>query len=76
LVDAKAQTEQKLKELRTTQSTNQADFFSLFIAPASAIKESRGSKLRGISYRDGQLDIQLSTREIQAIEALKKRLEN
>jgi len=75
VVDPKIQMEQQLKLMRSGQSGGAAQFLSLFIPTASVIKESPNTTLEGISFRDGQLDLQLTIKELQALENLKKTIE-
>ena len=75
VVDPKVQMEQQLKLMRNGQAGGGAQFLSLFIPSASVIKNSPNTTLEGISFRDGQLDLQLTIKELQALENLKKTIE-
>jgi general secretion pathway protein L len=52
-----------------------AQFGSLFVPAASVIKSSPDTQLENISFRDGKLDLQLTIKELQALERLKKAIE-
>jgi general secretion pathway protein L len=75
VVDPKVQMEQQLKLMRSGQAGGSAQFLSLFIPTASVLKESPNTTLEGVSFRDGQLDLQLTIKELQALESLKKSIE-
>ncbi|MEJ2609627.1 MAG: type II secretion system protein GspL [Candidatus Thiodiazotropha sp.] len=75
IVDPKQQMEQQLKALQVGQSGGFAQFTSLFVPTARIIKKSPNTELQNISFRDGQLNLQLTIKELQALEALKKSIE-
>ncbi len=75
VVDPKVQMEQKLKALRGGESGNNMQFASLFVPAASVIKGSPNTTLESINFRDGQLDLQLVIKELQALENLKQSIE-
>ncbi|RLW57518.1 MAG: type II secretion system protein GspL, partial [gamma proteobacterium symbiont of Stewartia floridana] len=76
IVDPRAQMEQRLKSLQRGQSGSFAQFASLFVPSASVIKNSPNTTLENISFRDGQLNLQLTIKELQALETLKKTIES
>lgn len=75
VVDPKIQMEQQLKAIRGGQASGGARFANLFIPTASVIQESPNTRLESISFRDGQLDLQLTIKELQALENLKRTIE-
>ncbi|MCU7830525.1 MAG: type II secretion system protein GspL [Candidatus Thiodiazotropha sp. (ex Myrtea sp. 'scaly one' KF741663)] len=75
VVDPKVQMEQQLKAMRSGQRGGAAQFASLFIPAASVIQSSPNTQLESVSFRDGQLDLQLTIKELQALENLKKTIE-
>ncbi len=75
IVDPRVQMEQKLRKLRKDQKQQGDTFIDLFSVPAAEIMKIPGSRLNNISYREGQLDLQLTTRELPALEKLKKQIE-
>ena len=75
VVDPKLQMEQELKAMRGGQRGGSAQFGSLFVPAAAIIKSSPDTRLENISFRDGQLDLQLTIKELQALERLKKAIE-
>ena len=75
VVEPKFQMEQELKAMRGGQRGGSAQFGSLFIPAAAIIKGSPDTRLENISFRDGQLDLQLTIKELQALERLKKAIE-
>ena len=76
IVDPKVQMEQQLKAMQRGQSGSFAQFASLFVPAASVIKNSPNTTLENISFRDGQLNLQLTIKELQALETLKKTIES
>ncbi|MEJ2622366.1 MAG: type II secretion system protein GspL [Candidatus Thiodiazotropha sp.] len=76
IVDPRAQMEQRLKSLQGGQSGGFAQFASLFVPSASIIKNSPNTTVQNISFRDGQLNLQLTIKELQALENLKKTIES
>jgi general secretion pathway protein L len=75
IVDPKVQMEQQLKAMRGGQQGGAAQFTSLFVPAASVIKSSPNTQLENVSFRDGHLDLQLTIKELQALEKLKKAIE-
>ncbi|MCU7935531.1 MAG: type II secretion system protein GspL [Candidatus Thiodiazotropha sp. (ex Dulcina madagascariensis)] len=75
IVDPKIQMEQQLKAMQSGQAGSFAQFASLFVPAASVIKNSPDTTLEGVSFRDGQLNLQLTIKELQALETLKKTIE-
>jgi general secretion pathway protein L len=75
IVDPKAQMAQQLKAMQGGRKGSAAQFTSLFIPAAAVIKSSPDTQLENISFRDGQLDLQLTIKELQALEALKNAIE-
>jgi general secretion pathway protein L len=75
VIDPKQQMEQELKSIRGGKNGGGASFASLFVPAASVIQNSPNTRLENISFRDGQLDLQLSIKELQSLEGLKKSME-
>jgi general secretion pathway protein L len=75
IVDPKFQMEQELKTMRGGQRGGSAQFGSLFVPAAAVIKSSPDTRLENISFRDGLLDLQLTIKELQALEKLKQAIE-
>lgn len=76
IVDPRAQMEQMLKAMKQGESGNFAQFANLFVPAASIIKNSPDTTLESLSFRDGQLNLQLTIKELQALETLKKTIES
>jgi general secretion pathway protein L len=76
IVDPRVQMEQRLKSLQGGKAGSFAQFASLFVPSASVIKNSPNTTLQNISFRDGQLNLQLTIKELQALETLKKTIES
>jgi general secretion pathway protein L len=75
IVDPKVQMEQQLKAMRGGSVGGGAQFATLFTPAAAIIKNSPNTRLENISFRDGQLDLQLTIKELQALEKLKQAIE-
>jgi general secretion pathway protein L len=75
IVDPKKQMEQQLKAMRSGSLGGGAQFAALFTPAAAIIKNSPDTQLENISFRDGQLDLQLTIKELQALEKLKQAIE-
>ncbi|MEJ2692073.1 MAG: type II secretion system protein GspL [Candidatus Thiodiazotropha sp.] len=75
IVDPKKQMEQQLKILRGGKQGGGALFSALFTPAATIIKNSPETQLESISFRDGQLDLQLTIKELAALEKLKQAIE-
>lgn len=74
IINPQAQMTQKLKELQASGSSS-SGFLELLNLSGKAIKQQSTAGLEGISYREGQLDIQLTIRDLQLLDQLKQQLE-
>ncbi len=75
IIEPKQQMEQQLKLLRGNRPGSTAQFAALFPPSAVAIKGSPDARLESVSFRDGQLDLQLTVKELPALEKLKQSIE-
>lgn len=75
VIDPKAQMEQYLRQLRSGQAAGGADFLGIIALPAAVIATRKESQLENISYRDGQLDLKITLKELPALEEIKKQIE-
>ncbi len=75
VIDPKVQMEQQLKALRGGQTGGGAQFAALFTPSAAVVKNSPDTRLESISFRDGQLDLQLTIKELQTLEKVKQTIE-
>ena len=76
IVDPKIQMQQQLNLLETGGQENQGDFLSLLAQPADIIQQSGENHIESISYRDGQLDLKLILKDLQSLDAMKKKIES
>ena len=74
IINPRVQMTQKLKELRASGSLS-SSFLELLNLSGKAIKQQSTAGLEGISYREGQLDIRLTIRDLQLLDQLKQTLE-
>jgi general secretion pathway protein L len=76
IVDPKVQMQQQLNQLKAGGQENQGDFLSLLAQPAGIIQQSGENHIESISYRDGQLDLKLILKDLQSLDAMKKKIES
>jgi general secretion pathway protein L len=75
IVDPRVQMEQQLKLLRKNQGGEQVNFLAMLDSPAAAIMKMPGNRVESINFRDNQLDLKLTLKELQTLENLKKKIE-
>jgi general secretion pathway protein L len=73
IVNPRAQMEQQLKQLQR-RSGGSADFLSMFAETANSVRTAKGITVKGASYRDGRLDIDLLAENLQLLDTLKQAL--
>lgn len=74
VVNARHQMEQQLLALRRAQGHDALDFLGLLASSGEVFSAAEGVELQGVSYRDGQLDVQLTARDLQSLDKLKQQL--
>ncbi|MCF6281048.1 MAG: type II secretion system protein GspL [Candidatus Polarisedimenticolaceae bacterium] len=74
MVNPRAQMSQKLQALQGNGSGN-SSFLTLVNLTGKAINNQPKSTIDGLSYRQGELSIQLTIKDLQLLELLKKELE-
>ena len=74
VVNARHQMEQQLLALRRAQGQDALDFLGLLASAGEVFSAAEGVQLQGVSYRDGQLDVQLTARDLQSLDKLKQQL--
>lgn len=72
--NAKVQMEQHLKELRGGGKGGGAGFLNLLGSAAGILKNTPGLELRGVRYKEGKLDIDMTVRDLQILDKLKQLL--
>lgn len=75
IVDPRVQMEQQLKLLRKGTHGGQAEFLSLMNSSAVNIAKIPGNLLQSINFRDNQLDLKLTLKDLQSLETIKKAIE-
>jgi len=75
IVDARVQMEQQLRLLRGEKQGGHASFLNLFSRPALVLAKAQGIQLVSLSFRDNQLDLKLTLKDLQSLEALSKAIE-
>jgi general secretion pathway protein L len=71
----KAQMEQQLTALRKSQGGGDRGFLELLARTGDSLKSSAVMEVNGISYRNGQLDVELTIKDLQSLDGLKQRIE-
>lgn len=71
IVNPKAQMQQQLAALKSSNKNGQADFFSHFSNAIKALKKDNSIIVKNINYRNNRLDIELSISDLQALDKLK-----
>ncbi|MFN2308949.1 MAG: type II secretion system protein GspL [Gammaproteobacteria bacterium] len=74
VVNPRVQMEQQLTLLRRQQGGGGNDFLGLVGQLGGVIAASPGIELRGVNFREGRLDLELSAADIQALDQLKQQL--
>jgi len=74
MVNPKAQMSQKLKALQSNGG-NGSSFLKLVSLTGKAIKKQPLSTIEGLNFRQGELNVQLTIKDLQMLEQLKKKLE-
>jgi general secretion pathway protein L len=75
IVDARVQMEQQLRLLRGDKDGGHATFLGLLSQPAISLARTQGVQLDSLSYRDNQLDLKLTLKDLQSLEKIKKQIE-
>lgn len=74
VVDPRAQMEQQLKQLQRQAGGGNTDFLAILGETANVVRASKGIAVRGASYRDGRLDLDLQADNLQILDTLKQSL--
>jgi general secretion pathway protein L len=74
VVDPRAQMEQQLTQLRRGSGGGNTDFLPLLAETAKILRATQGVNVRGASYRDGRLDLDLQADSLQILDGLKQAL--
>jgi general secretion pathway protein L len=74
IVNPRAQMEQQLKQLQRSLGAGDFDFMAMFAETADVVRSAQGINVRGASYRDGRLDLDLQADSLQLLDSLKQSL--
>jgi len=74
IVNPRAQMEQQLKQLRRQAGSGNTDFLAMFVETAGVVRATKGIDVRGASYRNGRLDLDLQADNLQILDSLKQSL--
>ncbi|NOY67769.1 MAG: hypothetical protein GXP13_10265 [Gammaproteobacteria bacterium] len=72
IVNPRAQMQQQLSKLKSSNQNGQADFFAHFSNTAKAIKNNNSIIIKSLKYRNNRLDIELNIDNLQSLEKLKQ----
>lgn len=76
IINPKAQLQQRLAELSKDSGNTKSGFLPLLAKSASSITDTKNIKLNSITYKDGQLDMELVIDNFQSLDALKSKIES
>lgn len=74
IVNPRAQMEQQLKKLQRKTGVGSTDFLAMLAETADVVRVAKGIDVRGASYRDGRLDLDLMADNLQILDKLKQDL--
>jgi general secretion pathway protein L len=74
IVNPRVQMEQKLTQLRRRAGGGNTDFLAMFAETADVVRSTEGINVRGASYRNGRLDLDLQADNLQILDGLKQSL--
>ena len=74
IVNPRVQMEQKLTQLRRQAGGGNTDFLAMFAETADVVRAAKGINVRGASYRNGRLDLDLRADNLQILDSLKQSL--
>ncbi|MEN8763787.1 MAG: type II secretion system protein GspL [Thiogranum sp.] len=74
IVNPRVQMEQKLAQLRRQAGGGNTDFLAMFAETADVVRSTKGIDVRGASYRNGRLDLDLQADNLQILDGLKQSL--
>ncbi len=72
MVDPKNQMQQQLKALKSNSQGASAGFLPILAKFARAMQDDKNIGLKGLNYRNGRLDIEMTINDLQALEKLKQ----
>jgi general secretion pathway protein L len=73
-INPMAQMEQQLQSLRTRQYSARSDFLALLAEGGSALDAVDGVQLESLDYQNGRLELDLTVRDVRALDELKRTL--
>ncbi|HLA75552.1 MAG TPA: type II secretion system protein GspL [Gammaproteobacteria bacterium] len=74
VVNPRVQMQQRLDSLRAGQGQGGKGFLELLARSGGPLKDTPNLDLRNVSYKEGQLNLDLSIKDLQALDQLKQRL--
>ncbi|MEO7558206.1 MAG: type II secretion system protein GspL [Gammaproteobacteria bacterium] len=74
IVNARVQMERNLEALRAAQGQGGGDFLKLLENTGAALKATPDLQLRSVSYKEGELNLEIDITDLQALDQLKQRL--
>lgn len=76
IIDAKAQMQQKLTELKKRKGQSGRSFTNMLSASASIFSETQGLNIKSLRFYDGQISIEIQIANLQELDKLKVRLQS
>jgi len=74
IVNPRVQMEQKLAQLQRQGGGGNTDFLAMFAETGDVVRSTKGIDVRGASYRNGRLDLDLQADNLQILDGLKQSL--
>ncbi len=74
IVNPRVQMERNLEALRTGQGQDGGNFLSLLHSTGAVLKATPDLQLRSVSYKEGELNLEIDMKDLQALDQLKQRL--
>ena len=74
IVNPRAQMEQQLKQLQRHTGGGKSNFLGMFAEAANVVRTAKGVTVKGASYRDGRLDLEILADNLQLLDTLKQSL--
>ena len=76
IVNPRVQLENRLRELSRGRNNIEGGFFELLYRSGRTLADFQGVNVRGLRYKDNQLDLDLEGASLEIFDQLKRRLEN
>jgi len=76
IVNPRVQMERDLETLRAAQGQGGGNFLKLLESTGAVLKATPDLQLRSVSYKEGELNLEIDIKDLQTLDQLKQRLSN